>query len=196
MIFDVRLTQTQWTRLTELLSQQVVVLGHISSVLDQIKDKVQSQDETLDLIQNSVLLLQRTVVNAFRPDKPRILGVTVLSEENTDMAKYCFAFVLEPAVKPLDVEERTLSVTIDGTEFVVEQDPTSTRSSEFVAPLGAAVVAVLKDVDAAGNANSSDPYPWTVVDEVPPAKPGAIGGVLEVGEVDDEVPTGPVVVEG
>ena len=196
MTFTFQLTDAQWRFLSAAISQQTALLQKIVS--NQQSAMVAESGAAIDLEQLAadVASIRNTLIGVFRPEQPKMPGVVVLSQTQEDeMKKFSFALTLTPPDPTGGTVKRTIEWTIADQKGTFDlADVTSVQSPAFVGALGDVVTADVIDTDDAGNASKPSPlFTWTVVDEVAPPQPG-MPGVVELAEVAEDTPTGPVVV--
>lgn len=113
-----------------------------------------------------------------RPAKPNV------RKRQIEMATFGLTFTFEKATAS-DTNERELTITVDGadTPIVKSYDGNALESEELPFPVDTQLVAVLVDIDKAGNRSpASAAFSYKVTDTIPPPQPGAIG--VKVRQLD------------
>ena len=91
------------------------------------------------------------------------------------MARFRISFQVPPAANPADVAVRKLEVLVGGVlRDTVALDPAATATPPLEFAESDFVIARLVDADAAGNEARGAALEFTVIDDVPPAAPGAL----------------------
>ena len=121
-----------------------------------------------------------------RPDRPSLGRKRELASLGaTGMSQFGIVFNL-PAPKASDVASRELIVTVQGqADPIVQTKPGDARESdELIFDADAIVRVTLSDTDAHGNHGApSAAFVFTVVDDVAPGAPDAVG-VLRKRQID------------
>lgn len=111
--------------------------------------------------------------------KPGPIGFEITDERKDDMADVIrFAVNLPPKAAP-DVVSRELTVMINDNDPVVKSlDAEVLVVDGLEGPQDAAVQVILVDIDDSGNRSEASSITFTLVDLIPPPKPGELGVVV------------------